>query len=53
MTQPNTLIFLCGMKGMETGVNEAFQDLAAQHGNDWSTQRAQLVAEKRWRVEVY
>lgn len=53
VTQPNTLIFLCGMKGMETGVNEAFQDLAAQHGSDWSTQRAQLVAEKRWRVEVY
>jgi sulfite reductase alpha subunit-like flavoprotein len=38
---------------METGVNEAFQDLAAQHGCDWAAQRAQLVAEKRWRVEVY
>lgn len=53
LQQPNTYFYICGLKGMETGILEALAQACAAKGLDWTTLLNQLNAEKRWRVEVY
>lgn len=48
-----TYIYICGLKGMEEGVNEALADICRHHGMDWSELRPQLRAEGRYHVETY
>jgi benzoyl-CoA 2,3-epoxidase subunit A len=49
----NCHIYLCGLKGMETGVIAAFQDVCRQHGLDWETLRPELQAKSRLHIETY
>ena len=49
----NTHIYLCGLKGMETGVDEAFADICRGSGLDWTGLRAQMRAQGRYHVETY
>lgn len=53
LQQPNTYFYICGLKGMETGILEAFQQTAAAQGTNWDALHGQLKQEHRWRVEVY
>jgi ferredoxin--NADP+ reductase len=53
LQQPNTYVFICGLKGMEQGILAGMAQAAAQAGIDWSTLHQYLLAEKRWHVEVY
>lgn len=46
-------VYMCGLKAMEANVSEAFAEMAARHGQDWTALKAQLVAEKRWLVDTY
>jgi benzoyl-CoA 2,3-dioxygenase component A len=46
-------IYVCGLKAMEAGVEEAFADIARQAGLDWSALRDQLRSEGRYHVETY
>ncbi|MER2554442.1 MAG: benzoyl-CoA 2,3-epoxidase subunit BoxA, partial [Thauera sp.] len=46
-------IYLCGLKGMETGVIEAFRDICRSAGRDWDQLRPQLLAAGRLHVETY
>ena len=46
-------IYLCGLKGMEAGVIEAFRDLCRSAGRDWDQLRPQLLAAGRLHVETY
>ena len=48
-----THIYLCGLKGMETGVDEAFADICRGSGLDWTGLRAQMRAQGRYHVETY
>ncbi len=48
-----THIYLCGLKGMETGVDEAFADICRGAGLDWSRLRADMRATGRYHVETY
>ncbi len=48
-----THIFICGLKGMEAGVDAALHDIAADSGLDWSALRPRLRAEGRYHVETY
>lgn len=48
-----THIYLCGLKGMESGVDEAFADICRAAGIDWSALRAQMRASGRYHVETY
>jgi len=48
-----THIYLCGLKGMETGVDEAFADICRASGLDWTGLRAQMRAQGRYHVETY
>jgi benzoyl-CoA 2,3-dioxygenase component A len=49
----DTCIYLCGLKGMETGVLEALADICAAAGLDWSPLHQRLVDEGRFHVETY
>jgi ferredoxin--NADP+ reductase len=53
LQQPNTYLFLCGLKGMETGIIEGLSQAAKACGVEWSSLYETLKASKRWHVEVY
>ncbi len=48
-----THIYLCGLKGMEPGIDEAMTKAAEEKGLNWSELRPQLKKEGRWHVETY
>jgi benzoyl-CoA 2,3-dioxygenase component A len=49
----NTYVYLCGLKGMEKGVEEAFTEACRSNGLDWSKLRPQLLQQGRYHVETY
>ena len=49
----NTYVYLCGLKGMENGVEEAFTELCRANALDWGTLRPQLLQQGRYHVETY
>jgi len=48
-----THIYLCGLKGMEPGIDEAMTEAAASKGLEWSVLRPQLRKAGRWHAETY
>ena len=48
-----THIYLCGLKGMEPGIDEAMTKAAAEKGLNWSELRPKLKKAGRWHVETY
>ncbi len=50
---PKTHIYLCGLKGMEPGIDEALTSAASSKGLNWSELRSQLRKAGRWHVETY
>ena len=48
-----TSLYICGLKGMETGIIEGLSEAATNEGLDWDQLFSQLKSEKRWLVEVY
>tara|TARA_B100000700_G_C15034262_1_gene852038 strand:+ start:610 stop:1776 length:1167 start_codon:yes stop_codon:yes gene_type:complete len=50
---PKTHIYLCGLKGMEPGIDEAMTSASSAKGLDWSELRPKLRKEGRWHVETY
>ena len=53
LQQPNTYLYMCGLKGMEGGISDAIQKACEECGVDWPELYGKLKAEKRWHVEVY
>jgi len=53
LNDENCYIYLCGLKGMEKGVDEAFRDVCRQHGGDWDKLLPQLREKSRYHVETY
>jgi ferredoxin--NADP+ reductase len=53
MQNPKTHTYICGLKGMEGGIDEALTAAAAKHGVDWSDYQKQMKKEHRWHVETY
>lgn len=49
----DTYIYICGLKGMETGVLQALEDICQQAGISWTTLHEKMVAEGRFHVETY
>jgi benzoyl-CoA 2,3-dioxygenase component A len=49
----DTFVYICGLKGMETGVLEALRGACAAASMDWSVIHQQLVDEGRFHVETY
>ena len=48
-----THIYLCGLKGMEPGIDEAMTKAAEEKGLYWAELRPQLKKAGRWHVETY
>ncbi len=53
LASPATHIFICGLKGMETGVEEALADICRKHGQDWSKLKPDMRSDGRYHVETY
>jgi len=49
----NCFVYICGLKGMEQGVDEAFRDVCRAHGADWSALLPELRASGGYHVETY
>jgi len=53
LQSPKTHAYMCGLKGMEDGIDDAITGAAAKNGADWSVYQKQLKKEHRWHVETY
>ena len=53
LSDPATHIFICGLKGMEAGVEEALADIARGQGQVWSQIKPVMRAAGRYHVETY
>eukprot|EP00180_Rhodochaete_pulchella_P002725 Plantae.Rhodophyta-Rhodochaete_pulchella.ctg4252.p1 GENE.Plantae.Rhodophyta-Rhodochaete_pulchella.ctg4252~~Plantae.Rhodophyta-Rhodochaete_pulchella.ctg4252.p1 ORF type:complete len:339 (+),score=49.84 Plantae.Rhodophyta-Rhodochaete_pulchella.ctg4252:99-1115(+) len=51
--KPNTYVYMCGLKGMEAGIDGIMTSLFEKDGMVWSDYRKQMKKEKRWEVETY
>jgi benzoyl-CoA 2,3-dioxygenase component A len=49
----DTYLYICGLKGMETGVMAALSATCAEHGIDWPEMQGRMVKEGRFHVETY
>jgi len=48
-----THTYICGLKGMEDGIDEALGAEAAKHGIDWKEYQREMKKAHRWHVETY
>jgi benzoyl-CoA 2,3-dioxygenase component A len=53
LRDPETFVYVCGLKGMEAGVLEALAQIAASHGIDWPATWDELKAQGRLHFETY
>ncbi len=49
----NTHIYVCGLKAMEPGVDEALSDIARTAGLDWASLRTAMREDGRYHLETY
>ena len=49
----DSYVYICGLKGMETGVMEALAESCAAAGIDWPALHGRMVREGRFHVETY
>jgi benzoyl-CoA 2,3-dioxygenase component A len=49
----DSYVYICGLKGMESGVMEALHDACIVAGLDWAALHQRMVAEGRFHVETY
>ncbi len=49
----NTYIYICGLKAMETGVEQSFAEIAKKAGKDWAEIRETMRQNGRYHVETY
>lgn len=50
---PETHVYICGLKGMEQGVDEAFRDVCRAADLDWAALLPELRRTGRYHVETY
>ncbi|MDZ8052761.1 MAG: ferredoxin--NADP reductase [Aulosira sp. ZfuVER01] len=48
-----THTYICGLRGMEDGIDAALTAAAAKEGVEWSTYQKELKKAGRWHVETY
>jgi benzoyl-CoA 2,3-dioxygenase component A len=48
-----THVYVCGLRGMEEGVERSFAEICAAHGLDWTSCRARMREAGRFHVETY
>ena len=53
MQKDNTHTYICGLKGMEGGIDEALSAAAAADGVNWIDYQKEMKKAGRWHVETY
>lgn len=53
IADPDTFVYICGLKGMEDGVAQAFADVCRAHGHDWEALLPALRQQGRYHLETY
>ncbi len=53
LRRPTTHIFICGLRGLEDGVEQAMTDIGRQYAIDWQSLRQSMLAEGRYHAETY
>ncbi|KAH9710972.1 Ferredoxin--NADP reductase leaf isozyme 1 [Citrus sinensis] len=53
LKKDNTYVYMCGLRGMEKGIDDIMVSLAANDGIDWLDYKKQLKKSEQWNVEVY
>ncbi|XP_066375967.1 ferredoxin--NADP reductase, leaf isozyme 1, chloroplastic-like [Miscanthus floridulus] len=53
LKKDNTYVYMCGLKGMEKGIDDIMVSLAEKDGIDWFDYKKQLKKGEQWNVEVY
>jgi benzoyl-CoA 2,3-dioxygenase component A len=53
LRRPATHIYLCGLRGLEDGVEQALTEIGAEHGIDWPALRAEMRGQGRYHAETY
>ena len=53
LQRDTTYIYVCGLRGMEAGVEKTFDDICRERGLSWEACRARLRDEGRFHVETY
>jgi len=53
LNDANTYIYICGLRGMEEGVEKALNSIAESVGLPWATLRNAMREEGRYHVETY
>ena len=53
LKSPATHVFICGLRGMEAGVDEALADICRNEGLDWSILKPDMRTSGRYHVETY
>jgi len=53
MQDKKTHIYMCGLKGMESGMAECFGPIAEKAGVEWGEFSKSMKKEHRYHVEVY
>jgi benzoyl-CoA 2,3-epoxidase subunit A len=53
LTDPKTHIYVCGLRQMEAGVEQAFIDIAKEAGLNWDSTCAAMREAGRYHVETY
>jgi ferredoxin--NADP+ reductase len=53
MQKDNTHTYICGLKGMEDGIDSALSAEADKHGLNWSEYQRVMKKAGRWHVETY
>ena len=53
LASSQTHVFICGLKGMEAGVEEALSDICRKQGQDWAKLKPEMRAQGRFHVETY
>lgn len=53
LQEDNTHVYICGLKGMEKGVEDSFRLICSEHGLDWPDLVSAMRGAGRYHVETY
>lgn len=53
LQKDNTYVYMCGLKGMESGIDEFLGKRFEADGSDWIAHKKAMKKKKQYEVEVY
>ena len=53
LRRPKSHMYICGLKGLEDGVDDALIDITRTHGINWLAFKSEMHVAGRYHIEVY